>query len=58
MKQVTISNEKLAQIIHMELVSRDLQNSDADEIYETISNQAGYVQIRETKGVTFEEVSK
>ncbi len=48
-KKVKISNEKLAELMHMHLMILDISN--ADEIYEEVSSHEGYILLRETEGI-------
>lgn len=54
-KLVRISNKRLAQIIDFELMSLGIDSSQSEEIYNQISTQDGYVDIRESEDVIIEE---
>lgn len=52
-KIVKISNEKLAQMIHMQLLTDGIHQ--ADEIYQKILNREGNIVLKETEGIEFGE---
>lgn len=59
MKQVIISNKKLAQIIHMELIGQGIVDwQTADEVFEHLNDEKGFIRIRESNDVKIEEVQK
>lgn len=51
MREIKISNKALAQIVYMELSSRGYSERVADEFYEEVSQDDGYIIIRESDGV-------
>lgn len=54
-KSVQISNKRLAQIIDMQLASISFDSTQSEIIYNRISEEEGFINIRESEEVKFVE---